>query len=288
MKDLKALHFPIVLPDIEAIALAAKARVCKQENLKHGGLHVRRRAASIRETRLRADRASTLIWTQDWYHQNFFFKLEHAGEKVERLLINTETVQPSGCSYQGYITKIIRGLPCTAARTHLRKRLDRWNLSTLPGHRVTKVVNACKVISETLPPRVLAAYLRVVCDGWCTRRRFQGLGRCRFGCGYDADEIKHYASCTVIREGLRRHFGILPATRGWELDCFLLLESNPISCNYIPHGWEPDRYVTRQRAIACYAVYRILNGLRHGHLIEAEISEAFPGFIREALRDYTQ
>ena len=43
LKDLSSLHFPVNLPDIPSMAMAARARVARFENAAHGALRVRRR-----------------------------------------------------------------------------------------------------------------------------------------------------------------------------------------------------------------------------------------------------
>lgn len=44
------------------------------------------------------------------------------------------------------------------AMRHLRRRLDLWMISALPGHRVRRALDMLKAFGEGLPPRVWAAY----------------------------------------------------------------------------------------------------------------------------------
>ena len=78
-----------------------------------------------------------------------------------------------------------------------------------------------KAIGEGLPPRVWAAYFRLICNGWMTARRFQGNRTCLFGCGGGHDSIEHFAHCPVVSHWLLENLGINPAPIGDELDHFL-------------------------------------------------------------------
>eukprot|EP00959_Pyramimonas_sp_CCMP1952_P000434 8275-Pyramimonas_sp.AAC.1 len=49
---LPLLGFPASLPDLPAVALASKYRVCRWEAASEGGLRVAERAARLREARL--------------------------------------------------------------------------------------------------------------------------------------------------------------------------------------------------------------------------------------------
>ena len=40
LHNLRQLHFPAQLVDLRVIAVAAKSRVCRQENARHGGLNI--------------------------------------------------------------------------------------------------------------------------------------------------------------------------------------------------------------------------------------------------------
>lgn len=101
--------------------------------------------------------------------------------------------------WQARITKLYWSTPFGSSQIHLRRRMDNWNMPTLPGHRVQRAVRVLQLLGRRSVPRVQAAYLRTVCDGWCTRRRFQGRNsQCLFGCGRGEDAIRHYAHCRTI------------------------------------------------------------------------------------------
>ena len=73
-----------------------------------------------------------------------------------------------------------------------------WKISVLPGHRVHRASNMLGGLIRFVSPRIWAAILRTLCDGWTTHRRMQRRAPCLFGCGFGEDSIVHYASCSVL------------------------------------------------------------------------------------------
>ena len=72
--------------------------------------------------------------------------------------------------WQKLVTRACRPAP-VLAHQHLWQRLDRWPVDLLPGLRPARALRHIQVIAHTCQPRVLAAYLRTIFDGWVTRRR---------------------------------------------------------------------------------------------------------------------
>ena len=167
------------------------------------------------------------------------------------------------------------------AATHLRRRLDRWALQVLPGHRLDRAMRASRLIAAHCHPRVWAAYLRALCNGWCTRRRFQSRGACRFGCGGHEDSIEHMAFCNKVRELWQRHLCLAPPPPGQELDIFLCLEVPVFGNGVRQEGFPDSAQALCSQALGLFALHCTHNSLRHGRLGEDEIDGAF----REHLRD---
>ena len=69
--------------------------------------------------------------------------------------------------------RLLRPSEAHIALIHLRRRLDRWNLTLLPGRRVSRAVLLLRGLGAAAPPRVGAAVLRTFCNGWITGRRMQ-------------------------------------------------------------------------------------------------------------------
>ena len=125
-----------------------------------------------------------------------------------------------------------------------------------------------EVLRRSATPRIQAAYLRTICDGWCTKHRFQAQGACAFGCRGGQDKLDHYACCTVVGQlfanGLNLHGPL-------GLDSFLCMDG----------GGEE---VITARATGICALYRLRNGVRHCNFSPQEYQGAFNRFISEGLR----
>ena len=101
--------------------------------------------------------------------------------------------------------------------SHMREKLERWNLGGQPGATARRLVQALARLRKVAPPRVCAAVLRTCWNGWCTERRFQKVGHCVFGCTelMQEDSLEHYAGCSVCVGCLRRKIRYMtPTDRG--------------------------------------------------------------------------
>ena len=92
----------------------------------------------------------------------------------------------------------------------IRKKLSRWDetpggLIGPPG-RYSPIIHRRLTLLKTLvPPRVAAAVLRTLWNGWCSHRRFRkrahNSNHCLLGCGGDAeDSIEHYYHCPAVQK----------------------------------------------------------------------------------------
>jgi len=115
--------------------------------------------------------------------------------------------------WQGRISTLFHGQTRFTAQLHLRRKLDRWVLQTLPGRRLPRVERTLDAISSLVNPRVLSSYIRLLCNGWMTNRRFQGRGFCSFRCGVQEDNIEHFAKCKVVKFYFRRFLDLEPPAR---------------------------------------------------------------------------
>jgi hypothetical protein len=174
--------------------------------------------------------------------------------------------------FQKSIVHLFATTPIGSVELHLRRRLDRWTgLGTLPGHRPNRACRVMEVLSRKATPRIQAAYLRTICNGWCTRHRFQGQGACAFGCGGGYDKLEHYACCTKVGDLMSTHLNVGRSQAMGALDDFLCMSD----------GHEE---VIKDRAVGLYALYRLYNGIRHNQFSLQEHKDAFKRYIREGLR----
>ena len=163
-------------------------------------------------------------WFASWKRQCFMENLASGDREVQRKVLAAAREDDWVASQDGWqrrVTNLQRDSAGTPALLHLRRRLDRWPAATLPGHRLQRAQRRLQWMAARCAPRVVAAYLRLLCDGWCTKRRFQGRGPCHFGCGSNPDSIEHYAVCPVIARLLGREAEIVPRVPQRALDEFL-------------------------------------------------------------------
>ena len=138
-------------------------------------------------------------------------------------------------------------------------KLDRFALFGFPGRTAERICTTLQELNDLVPPRVCAAVLRTLFNGWCTGRRFQAHGQCMFGCNSrpQEDSIEHYACCPVVVSVARRKLRIRP--QRWEQGLFITLGFNRGRCN-------PDDLV--RRSLLVYGAYKAHSMLRYKPLLQ--------------------
>ena len=274
LKDQEALGLQWKLGDVQASALAAKARVTRFE--AQGELHVHSRAKRLEGLDSIAGGLSRLGWLERWRPRCFLSQLAAADREVAQLIRASPTADlrlEVRSGWQRRITTLCRP-PSGAAALHLRRRLDRWDIKTLPGHRPARALRHIALLAGRCHPRVLAAYMRTICNGWCTRHRFQGVAGCPFGCAGGKDKLEHFACCPVVR-GLLHDFQLPAPLAGEELDVFLGLQALPLVA-----GGDPEAQA-RRLGVARYALYRLHGALRHQTVGVPHLPGAFREYARQ-------
>ena len=178
--------------------------------------------------------------------------------------------------WQARATKVSQENKELEARVQRRRRLDRWQIATLPGHRVELWLRTLHNISSLIPPRVAASQLRVAFNGWVTSRRFQRSGCCVLGCASGTDSIEHYARCPRLRQCFRSHLRQSPPAPGYELDELLCMG---LHNSFLQSAAPASAF--RAKAVACYAAYRSYNGLRCGSISQELWEGSFLTYVRE-------
>ena len=176
--------------------------------------------------------------------------------------------------------RLFHGQTRFTAQLHLRRKLDRWVLQTLPGRRLPRVERTLDAISSLVNPRVLSSYIRLLCNGWMTNRRFQGRGFCSFRCGVQEDSIEHFSKCRMVKFYFRRSLDLHPPDQGWELDHFLCMD---VRCDLMRSNSgdeDPFSRICRRRALGCYALYMLHNSIRHGSVDADDFPDAFDRFVK--------
>ena len=181
---------------------------------------------------------------------------------------------------QRWISGRLEEPPAGWAETRMRSKLARWRLSGFPRVHATRALAALRSLQSLVTPRVQAAVLSTLYNRWVTDRRFQrGRGSCRLGCTAD-DSIEHYLRCEVVHSFAHRRLGLrLSREERWEVLLFVRAPSE--------HGHSSR--LLQKLSILIYAVYRVVNALRHCHpLPPEELDRALQQAVTEAVRGHRQ
>ena len=109
----------------------------------------------------------------------------------------------------------------------MRHKMSKWGLPVFPRVVAHRAVLMLRRLHRLVAPRVIAAVLRTLWNGWCTRGRFQQVGCCVFGCLDMPDDVRHYSYCPVLarfgRDRLRLPYW---SARGPRATAFFLCEAS--------------------------------------------------------------
>ena len=135
----------------------------------------------------------------------------------------------------------------------MRHKLDRYVLSGLPGVTAPRMARMMQFLQAAVNPRVAAAVLRTLWNGWTTEHRFQGSGTCVLGCSsWAEDKVEHYAVCPCVKKFGRSFFNFRPGPDPNQTGQFITLGLND--------GTATDEDIVR-KALWVYATYRTVMDL---------------------------
>lgn len=199
---------PFDFPSLEILALSAKLRICYT-------------LAPDAEQRLRrlqdVDYFLPPLFAKSWHATNFYKVLMDAQKEAEKkygISLREEVSCLLCCcpahsrSRHRWVAKRIQRHLCEKmlkrlavnhhAEHRLGNRLTRWKLAEPMGILTRRALQILHYLGRKAPPRIAAQYWRMLCNGWCTGRRFQRKdSRCVFGCDAQ-DSLEHYCRCRVI------------------------------------------------------------------------------------------
>ena len=186
-------------------------------------------------------------------------------------------------------------------RPRMQHRMQRWALPGGEQEAAARAVTTLQNLGPLVPPRVWAAVLRALWNGWVTARRWpegpMAGQTCIFGCQGQEDSIEHYACCPIVagfawrRLGLRTVPGASATARLAE---FLLLDVDPaqrppveltlsalrLAAVYKTHNWW--RHASRRTPLmAQQALQQVVVDLVAGHgratqILDAAVRPAAP------------
>jgi len=275
--------------------VAARCRLLHFENSARGGLRIKVRIDEVSEEA----RASTQplerqrLWG-NWYRNGIVRNIAAAEDVVARAGLSVaalkekargpvDSEEPAAKSnkrmkkrFQRTVTKELGKCITINKVARMRFKLERWALGGRPGDTASCFLRALGVVKRYLPPKVASSVLRVAWNGWCTRRRFQGRGPCRFNCGSftQEDSIEHYSGCKICVAFLRKHLYYLgPVTKGH----LIVFGSN------VGMGCDEDLI---RLALWAFTLYKAFNHLRcrvGSGLSSEELEGLMKMFLREGV-----
>ena len=85
---------------------------------------------------------------------------------VDKLLQGSSSSPVPKGRWQKGCSRLLRQPDEVALHRHLRRRLDRWSLPLLLGHRVERLQVVLRRLGPVVPPCVWAATIKAMMDGW--------------------------------------------------------------------------------------------------------------------------
>ena len=294
-EDLQHLHcygMPRSFNSLEAVAQAAKLRMCTNENVKNGGLKLSECVERISAAGRSLTFPMRAAWWAEWRQGSLPNILsENKQEMAAKGISGQDVLQDLTAQLRGSHTeaeaerrarKKLQKAICKkiqeaeSYQTHYRVRhkLERWRLPGLPRQTADRYEKHMLQVSRTAPPRVTAAVISTAWNRWCTARRFQARDSpaniCQLGCGGDAeDSIEHYCRCSVITECHKAMLGIQPQ---WLLPLWIGT-----------HDKCKNEDVRIRGAVGAYAAYKTTNMARHmGGITSEAAKRAFHQAVSDA------
>lgn len=299
-------------PSLTQLSIAAKHRVATWENSEHGGLHVHERIKELERAFHHTEHYDRRHQWHDWYRRSFPITLQHASNLVHALQLpvrcprhlalpwqplhapspnyksnantppthspSTPPTHPHRHQHQNYVSQALQQRVHYNVTERIRHKMQRWKIQDLPPRVLTdRVTTLLSTLSTILPPKVTAAVLRTLFNGWTTARRSQRIGCCVFGCSPTAhDSLEHYATCPTVHTFGRKWLGLPhhddPLQRRYD---FITLGAHQ------HRSLDPD--ITIRKAIRIYATYRAVLTIKHSdNLSPQTASELLPQYARMA------
>ncbi len=265
-------------PSLTDLSLAARTRLYKFENFMRGGLGVKSKFRALQN--VIRDHDSIGRWPEwfSWFNGGIIADVFSCEEELRTLELSIPSLIEAAAppveegderrthklrrrNFQRTVRRAIFSTHKYNEVERMRHKLGRWCLGDFPGVTSSRCIKALRSLRGLVPPRVSAAVLRTMWNGWCTGRRFQKYDTCCFRCGsfFQEDSIEHYGRCPIVVGFARTKLRIRPNV--WNLSYITTLGLAESACT------NEDLTV---RALWIYAAYRAHNLLRYKPLSAAE------------------
>ena len=286
-------------PSLSQACSAAQRRVWQFEDKQQGGLRIVERYREQQDWIWQGEYFPRYQAWQQWFDESPVATLHKNANKLreennlgERTLLalagkptdpaeydHKKRIQVKKC-FQKVTRQALRKQETPNPVARMRHKLERWHLPGAAGITDGRVFRELNRLHEFVPPKVCAAVLRTLWNGWTSDDRFQGTKHCVLGCcGFtDTDSIEHYAICPQVVRFNRTFLQLKEAQGGNNLSTFIVMGLNL--------GTVLDQNLAL-RAISAYAVYRTTILCRlNGNRDTAVVDDMLRQYAREAVRGH--
>ena len=184
-------------------------------------------------------------------------------------------------TWQRVAHSIIARPQLAGLHSHLRRKLDLFNVNVLPGRRVARALWVMQNLARLTPPRVSVAYLRTITNGWMTAGRFQAQQPCRFGCRHGKDTLLHCLKCPVAGRWRYKHARLRSPPGSLLLEHSLIMGADTLDGRWLAEAAATNDAVLSARGRHLYALYRTHNALRYRSICVKDAQNAYKGFLMD-------
>ena len=135
-------------------------------------------------------------------------ELRGLGIHGDSILAVAQDASPN--SFQRQARKlVVRHFTPHSIEERVRHKMKRWRFYDPPRHVAERIVNNFNLLAKSVPPAVIASYLRALWNGVPTTRRMGTMAgfrctNCVFNCSATAcDSLEHYFYCHKLFDALR-------------------------------------------------------------------------------------
>jgi hypothetical protein len=281
-------------PSLASLAAAAQKRADQFENRLFGGLRTGDKKKELQGWFENGEHGNRLGQWPNWFNKGPVCTLFDNAARLDDMGFTTDIIlkQSHGTpdpeesaeqrskrirkNFQRNVRKLIDKSVRQHPQPRMRHKLDRWKLSGQPGTTANRCLRALQLLQQAGSPKVAAAVLRTMWNGWTTARRFQKSGLCVFQCGgfCQEDSIEHYAHCPVGRRAAVRFLGIRFHNQGCHYGELIALGLHATTLS--------DKDIIK-RAIWVFSLYKAFCSLSHRPgLDQDEAYDSIVQYMREA------
>ena len=285
-------------PSLRCTTEAAQRRVFQYENIEHGGLKVGSKTAEIRSATRHSQFAERKWRWKLWFDNSPAITLERNKDRLDGLGLDSATLLSKAGrpddpeertaqndrtvrkQFQRTTKKQLLAISKPDHEARLRHKIASFAIQGNLRTTVIQCSGALRDLKSLVPPRVSAAVLRTIFNGWTSDRRFQKSSHCKLGChGFmDEDSIEHYAICPTVVQFARSFLNLKGQDFIPGVGDFVTLGLN---------SGTVEEAKLALKAILVYSVYRTSDLYRRkGATSQETATQALQQFAKDAVRGH--